>query len=115
MHVTIAGVNKSKAFDEPIPGYPTVQDKDGKYIITNAMELESLDNLRTGFVFRLCGGSGVVYNECEPHVEMLDGHPLTIASSVIITPSEYRVSDRNVEDETEFYRWDVVDDWAESF
>lgn len=67
LHITIAGVNKSKG----------------------AEELEQIENFKEGFVFRKAGGTESLYND---HVDFdydVEGHTVRITDNVVIRDSEY--------------------------
>ena len=67
LHITIAGVNKSKG----------------------AEELGSIENFREGFVFRKAGGTESVYNDLIDIDYEIDGHTVRITDNVVIRDSEY--------------------------
>lgn len=77
LKVTIAGVSKRWRSD---PGK------------TNADELGDIDNLREGFIFKECGGTGTKYNYHDGLVD-ISGHSVYIGNSAVIVDTEYRVSD----------------------
>lgn len=67
LHITIAGVNKSKG----------------------AKELGKLENFQEGFVFRKAGGTESVYNDnIDMYIEA-EGKPLHITDNLVIRDSEY--------------------------
>lgn len=79
-----------------IAGIPKAATKweNGKPIRkTNAEELESIDNLEDGFVFRHCGGTRCVYNERPIEQIKIDGHKIEIASSAVIENIDKEISD----------------------
>lgn len=70
LHLTLAGVDKDKG----------------------AEELGSLDNFRSGFVFRKSAGSESVYNDqMEPVYVTYDGHELALTSNLYIQDSTYEL------------------------
>lgn len=79
--VTIAGIRKKA--DVWMDGKKTV--------VSNAEELESIDNLKDGFIFRDCGGVRCVYVEDKPHIKTILGHRTELSSSAIILPIEKEV------------------------
>lgn len=83
LSVTIAGIPKKST--KWIDGKPVT--------MTNAEELESIDNLTDGFIFRHCGGTRIVYNEDVPRIENIDGHETELASSAVILNIEKEISD----------------------
>ena len=82
LQVVIAGIPKK-----------AIRWIDGKPIEkTNAEELQSIDNLEDGFIFKHCGGVRCVYNERFPEVIDINGHETEIASSAIIDNIEKEIS-----------------------
>lgn len=70
LHVTISGVSK----------------KEG------AAELGTIENFKTGFIFRKAGGTESRYNDHpEPSRVRIQGHDLDITSNVAIMPSTYKL------------------------
>lgn len=79
LHITIAGV-PARVLDH--------LDENGKPVYyTREQEMESLDNLEAGFVFRRCGGTTATYTETGITVESIQGHVTEYASAVIIRES----------------------------
>lgn len=68
---------------------------------TNADELETIDNLQTGFIFKDCGGSRIVYNNSPRHIINVNGEDVECTSSAVIMPTEYKVHDNWNMDEDE--------------
>lgn len=67
LHITIAGVNKSKG----------------------AAELGNIENFKEGFIFKLAGGTESIYND-NVYMEIeRDGHKLVITDNVVIRDSTY--------------------------
>lgn len=74
LKVTIAGIPKK-----------SIKWRDGAPItMTNAEELGSIDNLKSGVVFRHCGGTRTIYNEDPIRHITVNGHNISLASSAII-------------------------------
>lgn len=67
LHITIAGVAKSKG----------------------AEELRDIRNFKEGFIFRAAGGTESVYNDDPDMTLNVDGHDLKITSNVLIRDSTY--------------------------
>lgn len=68
LHLTLAGVGKK----------------------SGAAELGTLDNFRSGFVFRNAAGTESVYNDqMEPRILTYKGHRLELSSNIYIRESEY--------------------------
>lgn len=83
LQVTIAGIPKR-----------ATKWKDGKAVTcTNAEELQDVDCLQDGFIFRHCGGTRSVYVEQPPDIETINGHRIEYASSCIILPIEKEIND----------------------
>lgn len=83
LNVVIAGVPKK-----------TTKWIDGKPVtVSNADELQSIDNLDEGFVFRHNGGTRTIYNEQMPEIKDIDEHITEIASSAVICDIEKEISD----------------------
>lgn len=78
LHVTIAGVCKNNK-------------KLGKDFVTSADELEDIENLIDGFVFKECGGTTSLYTEKEKEILMIDGHLTEVSSACIIYPSDKKI------------------------
>lgn len=83
LKVTIAGIPK-KAL-KWINGKPVE--------MSNAEELQDIENLKDGFTFRHCGGTRTVYVEDDIHTEMINGHETELASAAIIENIEKTISD----------------------
>ena len=83
LKVVIAGIPKKSI--KWINGEPVLK--------TNAEELESIDNLQDGFIFKHNGGTRCVYNETPPELRDINGHLTEIASSAIIDTIEKEISD----------------------
>lgn len=83
LQVVVAGIPKKST--KYIDGEPVT--------ITNAEELESIDNLKDGFIFRHNGGSRAIYLERDKTIEDIDGHITEYASGVIIDMIEKELSD----------------------
>lgn len=67
LHITIAGVAKSKG----------------------AEELKDIRNFKEGFIFKAAGGTESVYNDDPDMLLSIDGHDLKITSNVLIRDSTY--------------------------
>lgn len=67
LHITIAGVNKSKGGDE----------------------LRTIENFKEGFIFKEAGGTESVYNDNVNMNITIEGHQLHITDNVVIRDSEY--------------------------
>ncbi len=78
--VTVAGVTKRWRSD------PTK---------TNADELGDISNLKTGFIFKECGGSRITYNNKPLHTIVINGVAILCGASAIISDTEYKVHDLN--------------------
>lgn len=70
LNVTIAGVRKKETIDNKV--------------ITNADELESIDNLKEGFTFEKCGGTRVEYVYNDFLKINIQGHMQEVGSGAII-------------------------------
>ena len=78
-----------------IAGIPKKSTKwiDGKPVsLTNAEELQSIDNLNDGFTFKHCGGTRCVYNERPIEIMDINGHETELASSAVIENIEKEIS-----------------------
>ena len=83
LQVVIAGIPKK-----------SIKWLDGEPIEkTNAEELENIDNLVDGFIFKHNGGTRCVYNEQPPEVRNINGHVTELASSAVIDNIEKEISD----------------------
>lgn len=89
LHCTIAGVSK--------------QDKVSG--ITSAEELQTIDNLRDGFIFTKCGGTCSTYVTDIPHVEKIDNHITELASACIIKPIEKHLNELHYLNPDKNYRY----------
>lgn len=78
LKITVAGVTSKQRTDKT----KTRED-----------ELQSLDNLENGFIFRECGGTTSFYTECEPRTELVNGHTIEYSSACIIRDVEYTIKD----------------------
>lgn len=79
LHITIAGVSKSKGAEELT-----------EYAAAHGLR-DGLDAMRENFVFRDAGGTESVYND-EPLEELLvDGKSIYVPSNVAIKPSSYKI------------------------
>lgn len=78
LKITIAGVTKDNK-------------KVGKDKITREQELQSLENLQDGFIFKECGGTRSIYTAEEPHIECINGHNVEIASSCVVVHTEKEI------------------------
>ena len=87
LKVTIAGI--TKVATKWIHGNGFTM----RHTMTNAEELENIDNLKDGFVFRHNGGTRAIYIEGEITEEVINGHKTELASGVIIENIEKEISD----------------------
>lgn len=83
LKVTIAGIPKKST--KWIDGAAVTR--------TNAEELGCVENLKSGFIFRHCGGTRCIYVEKRPEVAVINGHRTELASSAIIENIEKELSD----------------------
>ena len=107
-------------------GYETREEKDGKEEIrlhctiagvpergrnrkTRIKELGSLENLRSGFVFKYCGGTRCVYIEHPPTTLDIDGHLTEVAGAAVILPVEKTLSGLITHEEY-MAGWEVIED-----
>lgn len=68
LHLTVSGVNKDKG----------------------ASELETIENFKSGFIFRAAGGNELIYNDHPEISEIeIDGHVQKITRNVVIKDSTY--------------------------
>ena len=70
LHCTVAGVSK--------------RDKHG---YTREKEMENINNLREGFVFKRCGGTTCAYVTHEPRWIKVDGHDILTGGGAILIPT----------------------------
>ena len=75
LHITVAGVPK---------------ETNG---ITRAEELGSIENFKSGFVFKINGGTRAIYTEARPHTIIENGHKLELASACLIENVEKTLHD----------------------
>ena len=60
---------------------------------TNAQELEHIDNLTDGFIFKHCGGTRCVYNDERPiEIRDINGHETELSTSAVIDNIEKEIS-----------------------
>lgn len=64
-----------------------------RHTMSNSEELENIDNLKDGFIFRHNGGTRAIYIEGEIAEEVIHGHKTELASGVIIENIEKEISD----------------------
>jgi hypothetical protein len=83
LSVTIAGIPKASI--KWIDGAPVR--------MTNAEELGSIDNLKSGFIFRHNGGVRILYIEQEERTENINGHETELSSSAVILNIEKIIDD----------------------
>lgn len=105
-HVTVAGVTKTQRSDP---------NK------TNADELGDIGNLKSGFIFKECGGTRIVYNNTPIRMYEYQGEQIEVGASAVIMDTEYKVSNLNEMDEDDElimevllqqYRSDIYGDWS---
>lgn len=87
LKVTIAGITKDATKWIHGNGFTM------RHTMTNAEELENIDNLKDGFIFRHNGGTRAIYIEGSITEEVINGHKLEMASGVIIENIEKEISD----------------------
>lgn len=87
LKVTIAGI--TKAATKWIRGNGFTM----RHTMTNAEELENIDNLKDGFIFKHNGGTRAIYIEGGITEEVINGHNTELASGVIIENIEKEISD----------------------
>ncbi len=95
--MTVAGVSRKRlrnpdTVPEPLRERCKV-DKYGNVIVTNAAELGNIDRLEDGFIFAQCGGTKTTYVTMQPHIEIVNGEEVEVASAAIITDTTYKVTD----------------------
>lgn len=73
LHLTIAGVTKDNRLPKTDPHYMTRED-----------ELDSLDNLQDGFIFKECGGTRAIYTDAPASIYNFNGHIVEYGCSCII-------------------------------
>ena len=83
LQVVIAGIPKKSI--KWINGEPILK--------TNSEELESIDNLKDGFIFKHNGGTRCVYNEQFPETVNINGHLTSLSSSAVIDTIDKEISD----------------------
>lgn len=89
LHITIAGVSKSKGAAE-LEAAAAKQNK--RRIKAGKKPIDGLTCLQEDFVFRDAGGTESQYND-DPIPEFkIDGHTVYLPSNVVIVPSTYKVS-----------------------
>lgn len=87
LKVTIAGITKAATKWVKGNGFTM------RHTMTNSEELENIDNLQDGFIFRHNGGTRAIYIEGSINEEVIDGHKTELASGVIIENIEKEISD----------------------
>ena len=87
LKVTIAGITKSATKWIKGDGFTM------RHTMTNAEELENIDNLSDGFIFRHNGGTRAIYIESDIMNETINGHETEMASGVIIENIDKEISD----------------------
>ena len=86
LHAKCYGFIGKEGLQVTIAGVP----KKGKGI-TREEELQSLDNLQNGFIFKKCGGTRISYNYHAVENIKINGHKLEVGSSGVILDKEYEV------------------------
>lgn len=74
-----------------VAGVPAYEDATHKY--SRIEELGSIENLRNGFKFVRCGGTGSKYTETIPTMMDIDGHQTEVGSACVIVKSEKTLHD----------------------
>lgn len=92
LHLTIAGVQAKES--------PTSK-------ITREIELGSIDNLESGFVFKKCGGTTSAYFNQKPFTYDHNGHILECASSCIINQTT-KTLHNEIDRFDDWWEWDIV-------
>lgn len=87
LHITIAGVNKSKGAIElwNLAKQKTGDISDQDLIMHNAFKLFNSRDV----IFKEAGGTAVVYNWHEPQLIEIEGHELELTSNLKLKKSEY--------------------------
>lgn len=76
LHVTVAGVAAV-----------------GEKGITREQELGSIENFKSGFVFRKCGSNSSVYLTMEPEIVTVEGHRIETAGGCVLVPTTKTLHD----------------------
>lgn len=73
LHCVIAGVTSDNKKLKDDPEY-----------MTREMELQDIDRLADGFIFKECGGTTSLYVDSEPHILNIEGHRVEVAAACIL-------------------------------
>lgn len=85
LKVTIAGVRARQCIG--------LNDKDEPIYFTREEELKSLDQLKKGTKFKICGGTSCTYIEKPIGYKVIDGHRVKCGNAAIIRPTEKTLSE----------------------
>lgn len=76
LHITVAGVNKSKGAEE-------------------MAEAGGIEKFKTGFIYNKAGGTEVIYNDIDYGFYEIDGHTVYITKNILIKDSTYTLGITN--------------------
>lgn len=85
LKVTIAGVRAMQCIG--------LNEKDEPIYFTREQELKSLDQLKKGTKFKICGGTSCTYIEKPMREMIIDGHKVKCGNAAIIRPVEKTLSE----------------------
>lgn len=100
LHTTIAGVSKRviDSFDA---------ETQTPHFFTNSDELQDIENLKDGFIFKKCGGTKSKYINDTPHIEVINSHETEIASACIISQTTKQLNEIDIPEPFQFANWDT--------